>query len=75
MDILVEKNERGVVVVNTQKGASMRGKGGHRLTGEKWAGLQMQVKKVVKDFTSQNISLDNKVVCCISIFKLYDLAS
>ena len=53
----------------------MRGKGGHRLTGEKWAGLQMQVKKFVKDVTSQNIPLDNKVVSCISIFKFYDLAS
>ena len=67
---MAKKKLKGEMNVVKQKNASIRGGGGHRLTGEKCTSLQMQVKKVVKGVTSESISLEEKVkafLFCISV--------
>lgn len=60
-DIVCEKIEKGRKVLTVQKNASIRGKGGHRLTAAKATQLQTQVKRVVKSVTKEKLGEMEKV--------------
>ena len=58
---MVEKKKKDKIEVTEQTNASIRGAGGHRMTGDKCTSLQIQVKKVVKSVTAETISVEEKV--------------
>ena len=55
------KSVKKQLVIAPQKGASIRGAGGHRMTGDRCTALQSQAKKVVKEVTAEEIMLQEKV--------------
>ncbi|XP_063689678.1 uncharacterized protein LOC134822503 [Bolinopsis microptera] len=61
VNVLVEKKKKDKIEVTEQKNASIRGAGGHPMTGEKCTSLQIQVKKVVKSVTAETISVEAKM--------------
>ncbi|XP_063689104.1 uncharacterized protein LOC134822128 [Bolinopsis microptera] len=61
VNVLVEKKKKDKIEVTEQKNVSIRGAGGHRMTGEKCTSLQIQVKKVVKSVTAETISVEAKM--------------
>ena len=55
------KSVKKQLVIAPQKGASIRGAGSHRMTGDRCTALQSQAKKVVKEVTAEEITLQEKV--------------
>ena len=52
---------KGKKEISVQKGASIRGAGGHRLTGDRCTNWQVQVKKQVKSITAKAQPFEEKV--------------
>ena len=62
IDVKEQKMVKSVMTTVITKNASIRGQGGHRLTGAKCTAIQTQVKSVVKSVTSEEIPVSEKVI-------------